>query len=141
MDTSWIYDSDIDPGIKPFVKILADHGVETCQSCQGGEGHSYDWPTVDFQGGPGAGWHALGVCADFGLPVMLLQRQWTIGPSGQVDEVVWSLIFRHDALWWTDHCQRSTEDVRRYMRKPDGDGRTDTLHTALARGDATVLSG
>jgi hypothetical protein len=109
--------SGLDPGIKPFVEILVDHGIETCQSCQGGEGHSYDWPTIDFVGGAGAGWHALGVCADFGLPVLSLQRQWTIGSSGEVDEVV----FRHDAIWWAEHQARSAEDVRRYMRKPEAD--------------------
>jgi hypothetical protein len=110
--------SGLDPGIQRFVDILREHGVETCQSCQGGEGHCYDWPTIDFVGGDGAGWHALGVCLDFGLPVMSLRREWSVSPSG-VSETVWQLVFRHDAIWWAEHCKSSDADVRQYMRTGD----------------------
>lgn len=45
-----IQDSPPDPGIAPIVSILRQNGVETCQSCQGGPGHSSREPYVDFRG-------------------------------------------------------------------------------------------
>jgi hypothetical protein len=37
---------DVDPGIRPIVKLLNEAGFETFTSCQGGEGHSFFRPTV-----------------------------------------------------------------------------------------------
>ena len=37
---------DVDPGIRPIVKLLNEAGYETFASCQGGEGHSFLRPTV-----------------------------------------------------------------------------------------------
>lgn len=42
--------SFVDPGILAAVEILNAHGFETVESCQGGEGHCYDLPTVRFKG-------------------------------------------------------------------------------------------
>jgi hypothetical protein len=35
----------LDEGIKDIVHTLVTQGIETCESCQGGEGHSYPVPT------------------------------------------------------------------------------------------------
>ena len=40
----------LDSGIRDAVRILAEAGVETFESCQGGEGHAYAEPTVRFHG-------------------------------------------------------------------------------------------
>jgi hypothetical protein len=80
----------IDPGIVQVVRILAENGVETCQSCAAsgpfgkdsgkteGDAHSYPEPTVEFRGGAAAGWHALNVAITHGLPVHELRRVWSI---------------------------------------------------------------
>ena len=40
----------IDPMIRPLVRLLRDNGIETTESCQGGEGHGGGWPWVTFEG-------------------------------------------------------------------------------------------
>jgi hypothetical protein len=45
-----IEDLGLDPGIVDFVRVLQEAGVETTESCQGGEGHTYPEPTVRFNG-------------------------------------------------------------------------------------------
>ena len=37
----------IDRGIETAVRILQSHGIETYESCEGGEGHAYAGPTVE----------------------------------------------------------------------------------------------
>src|SRR5215471_6528312 len=52
----------IDPGIRQAVKILREHNIETCESCEGGLGHAYPEPTVAFFG-KARGWlAALAIC-------------------------------------------------------------------------------
>lgn len=58
----------LDPGIVRILRIFREHGIETCQSCEGpngmqpegrhGEGHCYPYPTIDILGEP---WKALDV--------------------------------------------------------------------------------
>lgn len=38
----------LDPKIAKYVNILRKHGIETYESCQGGEGHAYDYPAIRF---------------------------------------------------------------------------------------------
>ena len=52
------HDHFLDPEISEIVNLLRTHSVETVQSCQGGEGHSYDKPTIEFRGGKGEGLRA-----------------------------------------------------------------------------------
>ena len=40
--------ADIDDKIIPVVRLLTKHGYQTSESCQGGPGHSYLYPTVLF---------------------------------------------------------------------------------------------
>ena len=45
-------DEHVDADILPIVKMLAEKGFNTTWSCQGGEGHSVDNPTIRlFYGG------------------------------------------------------------------------------------------
>jgi hypothetical protein len=83
----------LDPGIRHYVLILRKGGVETCQSCQGGPGHAYLEPTVDFLGGKGEGPRAFGVALSYGLPVSELRRVWS-AHQDELDGPIWQMTFR-----------------------------------------------
>lgn len=51
----------VDPGIAPYVAVLRAAGVETFESCQGGDGHAFPEPTIRFHGEHAEGFRALGV--------------------------------------------------------------------------------
>lgn len=94
----------VDPGIVQIVRILAENGVETCQSCaasgpfgegagkQNGDSHSYPEPTVDFVGNFASGFYALQLALDYGLPVSELRRTWRMN-SGEPEGPIWSMTF------------------------------------------------
>ena len=96
--------SGIDPGIKQIVRILAENGVETCQSCaasgpfgeragkKNGDAHSYPEPTVEFQGSLAAGFHALEIAMTHGLPVGELRRVWSF-QNGEPVGPIWAMTF------------------------------------------------
>ena len=85
----------VDLGIVRAVKTLRDHGVETSQSCEGGEGHSMAEPTVRFIGGPEAGWKALSVCLTYDFPVSALRRYWRVDRRGEPVGPLWEIVFRN----------------------------------------------
>ncbi len=70
--------SDLDSGIAAAVGALSRNGVETFESCQGGNGHAYPVPTVRFHGDVAEGFRALSVAMKEGLPVAELRRVWPI---------------------------------------------------------------
>jgi hypothetical protein len=72
------YDSPLDPGIAAAVEALQAAGVETFESCEGGEGHAYPEPTVRFHGGQAEGFRALSAAMVVGLPVAKLRRVWPV---------------------------------------------------------------
>ena len=81
----------LDPQIAPIVRVLLENGVETFESCQGGEGHAYPEPTVRFYGERAAGFRALAVAFEHGLRVLHLRRVWPIidcEPTGPWWEMV-----------------------------------------------------
>ncbi len=84
----------IDLGIVRAVKVLMDHGIETFESCQGGEGHAMARPTVRFHGGFDAGWRALATCITFDLSVLALHRSWDVTPTGEPEGPYWEIVFR-----------------------------------------------
>jgi hypothetical protein len=83
----------LDEGIRFAVQVLKVHGVETCESCEGGEGHAFPEPTVVFTGGAGAGWEALSVAMAYGLPVLALRQTWPFY-DGHPNGPYWELTFR-----------------------------------------------
>jgi hypothetical protein len=89
--------ADMDPGIAPFVDVLDAYGVETYESCEGGEGHCYAEPAVRFEGDAGAGLHAVAVALSHGLPVDELRRFWSLRRSGEIDGPTWEIVFRRPA--------------------------------------------
>lgn len=84
--------NSLDKGIAHYVRILAESGIETCQSCEGGKGHSYPEPTVAFQGGQAEAWKAYSICIIFGLPVSTLRQIWQI-LDGVPTGPIWELVF------------------------------------------------
>lgn len=70
----------IDAGVRFAVRVLHAAGIETCQSCQGGEGHSYDRPTIDLvaTGEDANGFSALAALAEYGLSVGDISILWNV---------------------------------------------------------------
>jgi hypothetical protein len=100
----WEKYDGMDLGIKQVVRILAENGVETCQSCaasgpfgkgsgkKDGDAHAYPEPTVDFHGSFAAGFHALEVALTHGLPVAEMRRVWSI-QNGEPVGPLWAMTF------------------------------------------------
>ena len=72
------WDAFLDPGIAKPVKILNQFGIETFESCEGGEGHCYPEPTVRLHGDKFEGFKAFAIAKQHGLPVACLRRIWTM---------------------------------------------------------------
>lgn len=112
----------LDPGIRFAVRVLHAHGIETCQSCEGGAGHAYPVPTVDLLAGPNdvAGFLALGYLREFDLPVVSVAKHWSV-QDGVPYEVIWRVEFARafpdradDELMflWGYQAQRLSSDER-----------------------------
>jgi len=82
----------LDPGIDPFVRALREHGIETFESCEGGDGHAFAVPTVRFHGGRSEGWRALAVAHERALPIAQLSRIWPV-LDGEPTGPYWELTF------------------------------------------------
>lgn len=96
----------MDAGIRDAVRVLIEKGIETVQSCQGGPGHAYPEPTIEFVGGYEAGFRAFAIATTFGLRVRELRRVWSI-ESGEPVGPHWVMTFRtpifgkgDDLRWW-----------------------------------------
>jgi len=71
-------DMPLDPGIRHYVLALRSGGIETFESCQGGEGHAFAEPTIRFHGGPAEGYKAFAVARELGLPVFHLRLSYAV---------------------------------------------------------------
>jgi hypothetical protein len=83
-------DDSLDPGIAEFVRLLHANGVETYESCEGGEGHAYPEPTIRFHGDRTEGFRAFAIAQQHGLPVSAIRRAWPIvnsEPTGPCWEI------------------------------------------------------
>ena len=72
------FDSPLDKGIKRAVHVLVDEGIETFESCEGGDGHAYPEPTIRFHGGRDEGFRALAAAMKHGLNIGVLRRVWPV---------------------------------------------------------------
>lgn len=97
------FNPPLDEGIHDIVITLITNGVETFESCEGGKGHSYTWPTVRFVGEPSEGLRALSVAIANGLPVSELRRSWEV-IDGYIDGPFWEMTFNppKNSPLWTD---------------------------------------
>jgi hypothetical protein len=97
------FEPPLDEGISEIVITLLAHGVETFESCEGGRGHSFPWPTVRFEGASSEGLRALSVALSYGLPVDDLRRVWGV-VDGQIHGPWWEMTFKptKDSPQWAD---------------------------------------
>lgn len=86
------FESPLDEGIREIVVTLIAHGVETCESCDGSEGHAYLEPTVRFEGDLSEGLRAVSVALGYGFPVSRLRRTWAIR-DGMIHGPWWEMTF------------------------------------------------
>ncbi len=84
--------ADLDSGIADAVGILKEAGVETFESCEGGEGHAYPMPTVRFHGDNSEGFRALAAAMRVQLSVAELRRVWVM-QDGEPNGPWWELTF------------------------------------------------
>jgi len=82
----------LDAGIRPAVLALRAAGIETFESCEGGEGHAFFEPTVRFHGHAAEGFRAVAAALDAGLPVSELRRVWSV-LDGELTGPCWELTF------------------------------------------------
>ena len=88
-----VVDMELDVGIRRYVLILRQGGVETFESCQGGQGHAFPDPTIKFHGNTGAGFKALGVAMTYNLPVLSVRLSWDFY-DGVPHGPWWEMTFR-----------------------------------------------
>ncbi len=74
----------LDEGIVGVVEILVRNGVETFESCEGGEGHAFYEPTVRFHGNHAEGFRVLAIALQHGLKVCELRRYYSVEDSEPV---------------------------------------------------------
>lgn len=80
----------LDPGIERAVHLLREVGIETFESCEGGEGHSSAEPMIRFHGDRSEGYRAVTQAMQHGLPVAALRRTWPI-EDGELTGPWWEL--------------------------------------------------
>jgi hypothetical protein len=86
-------DMQLDPGIRHFVIVLRQGGVETFESCEGGDGHAFAEPTVRFHGTSVEGYRAFALAMENGLPVLGLKRAFQVN-DGWLEGPWWEMTFR-----------------------------------------------
>ena len=82
----------LDRGIRQYVEILRDNGVETYESCEGGKGHTFSKPTIRFYGERAEGFRALSIAFQHRLPVLALRRFWQVN-DGEPVGPDWEMVF------------------------------------------------
>lgn len=84
--------NNLDPGIRREVEVLRRGGIDTFESCQGGDGHPCPEPFVRFHGEYSEGFKALSVALEHDLRVSALRRVYEI-QDGELVGPWWELIF------------------------------------------------
>lgn len=86
------YDPPLDPGIQHAVEILNKSGVETYESCEGGEGHAFPVPTILFHGERSEGFRVLALAMQENLSVLSIGRVWRM-EDGEPTGPAWEIVF------------------------------------------------
>jgi hypothetical protein len=85
-------DLPLDTGIRRAVLILRRAGVETFESCDGGDGHAFPEPTIKFHGNAWAGFKAFAIAMENGLPAARVQYVWH-EVDGHLHGPWWEIVF------------------------------------------------
>lgn len=86
-------DMPLDPGIARFVHILRAGGIETFESCQGGDGHACPEPIVRFCGDGAAGFRAFAIAKENGMPVLKVGLVYRVTNEMLLTGPWWEMIF------------------------------------------------
>jgi len=86
------FEPPLDEGIREIVLTFIAHGIQTCESCEGGQGHSYPEPTVRFEGDESEGLRAAAVALAYGMRISKLRRVWGV-TLGTLHGPWWEAIF------------------------------------------------
>ncbi len=91
VDDAWY--AQLDPGIRFAVRVLHAAGIETCECCQGGDGHAFDRPTADLPGtATPDGFAALRALEAYGLGVRDVSIVWHV-TNGLPEDRRWRITF------------------------------------------------
>ena len=82
----------LDPRIAPLVHLLRHEGIETFESCEGGEGHAFSEPTIRFKGIKSEGFRAYAIATYHGFSVFSLRRVWDVN-DGELTGPHWEMTF------------------------------------------------
>jgi len=83
----------IDHGVRRYVLILRAEGIETFESCQGGDGHAYPEPTIRFHGNAFEGYKAFAIAMTYGLPVAGVRQAYSV-EAQRLTGPWWEMTFR-----------------------------------------------
>jgi hypothetical protein len=82
---------ELDPGIRRYIKIIHEAGIQTLTSCQGRDDpgyypeihgpHSGDWPYITILEAAPDVFIALEIALYEGLPVRSIEQSWFIYPE------------------------------------------------------------
>jgi hypothetical protein len=84
---------DIDLEIIPALHVLADNGIDTFSSCQGGDDHHAIMPEILFHGDDSAGLYAVWLLNERGFLVWELSRYWDLR-HGEPRQPLWRVALR-----------------------------------------------
>tara|TARA_E500000318_G_scaffold17776_2_gene18151 strand:- start:18849 stop:19217 length:369 start_codon:yes stop_codon:yes gene_type:complete len=82
----------LDEGIKHYVHTLHQNGIETFESCEGGDDHCFPEPTIRFYGDRNEGFRALAIASQHGFPVSAIRKTWPI-VDGEPTGPCWEITF------------------------------------------------
>jgi hypothetical protein len=83
----------LDVGIRFAVRVLHAAGISTCQSCQGGEGHAYVYPSIDMT--EARAFEAMAVLERYGIRVRDVSSIWRV-EGGVPGEHIWRITLYED---------------------------------------------
>ena len=133
------FEPPLDPGIAHAVLVLRAGGVETYESCQGGEDHAYPYPCVRFFGTDAGGWRALSVALTQELPVYELAQVWGVENDHPVGPT-WELRFSTRPGAACSCRTEASRSSRPYDSSAESAGRSDNPRRCGARQDRSDRS-
>ena len=86
------FEPPLDAGIEKAVNILFDAGVETYESCEGGDNHAFPGPTIRFHGDRFEGYRVFSIAMQHGLKVIGLRRIYDV-LEGELVGPYWEMVF------------------------------------------------
>lgn len=104
---------NIDSGILHLVDFLRHNKVETFESCEGGEGHIFEVPTIRFGGTKAEGLRVISLAMQFDLGADELRRYWNL-IDGELTGPEWEITFKSsEIIRVNQECKERVEGLRK----------------------------